>query len=216
MDAYLIFDGQSSYVEVSDSPELSVATTGSLTISAWIRPDTLHFPMNEKGYVHWLGKGEDSHQEWTFRMYNDDTDRPNRISFYVFNSSGHIGVGSYFQDSVDIGEWIHVVGVAHGNATHIYRDGVLQDTDSYAGQIVPKHGPAPMRIATRDFHSWFQGGIAEVRVWKRALSDAEIAGLYRGNVPRTGLVAEYLFLAARDSAGTHHGVVTGAVCGTDS
>jgi hypothetical protein len=172
--------------------------------------------MNEKGYVHWLGKGESGQQEWTFRMYNDDTDRPSRISFYVFNLSGHIGVGSYFQGSVDVGEWIHVTGVAHGNATHIYRDGVLQDTDSYAGQITPKHGLAPLRIGTRDFGSWFQGAIGEVRIWKRALSDAEIGGLPQGSVPRTGLVAEYLFAAAHDSAGNHNGLAVGTVCGTDT
>lgn len=216
MDTYLVFDGQSAYVQVPDSSSLSVAKTGSLTVSTWMRPDTLYFSSNEKGYVHWLGKGESGRQEWTFRMYNDDTDRPNRISFYVFNPSGHIGVGSYSPEPVTAGDWIHVVGVADGSATHIYRDGVLQDSDSYAGQIVPQHGPAPMRIGTRDFQSWFQGAIAEVRVWDRALNDGEVSGLYGGTVPRSGLVAEYLFRAAQDSAGKHHGIAIGAVCGSDS
>ena len=51
-------------------------------------------------------------------MYNcttkDHPNRRNRISFYVFNPDGHLGVGSYFQDPVIQGEWIHVLGIADG------------------------------------------------------------------------------------------------------
>ncbi len=90
----LKFNGtKSDYVEISDDADFSVATTGSLSVSAWIRPDVLTFPNFEKsGYVHWMGKGEADQQEWTFRMYNETTTdvppRPNRISFYVFNFAG--------------------------------------------------------------------------------------------------------------------------------
>ena len=35
------FDGVTSYVEIDDSPDFSAATTGALTVSAWIRPATL-------------------------------------------------------------------------------------------------------------------------------------------------------------------------------
>ena len=33
------------YIEIPDSPDFSVATTGQLTVSAWIRPDVLTFPI---------------------------------------------------------------------------------------------------------------------------------------------------------------------------
>jgi hypothetical protein len=55
--SYLHFDGSQSYVEIPDSPAFSLTTTGSLTVSAWIRPEVLIFPVTEKGYVHWMGKG---------------------------------------------------------------------------------------------------------------------------------------------------------------
>src|SRR6266436_3279677 len=54
----LQFDGIRDYVEIADDADFSVATTGSLTVAAWIRPDVLTFPNAEStGYVHWMGKG---------------------------------------------------------------------------------------------------------------------------------------------------------------
>lgn len=138
MDSTLVFDGIDDYIEIPDSPDFSVATTGQLSVSAWIRPDTLTFPIAEStGYVHWLGKGERGQREWVFRMYNEQTTdkppRPNRISFYVFNLAGGEGIGSHFQEPVTVGEWIHVVGTADGEVTSIYKNGEFKDCDRYTG-----------------------------------------------------------------------------------
>jgi hypothetical protein len=118
---YLMFNGIDDRVEGSSSPLFSVATTGALTVSVWMMPQVLTFSHSVKGYVHWLGKGtgfgNSGQQEWTFRMYNlvNDANRPNRISFYVFNPEGRLGVGSYFEDPDDpvvAGRWMHFTGVA--------------------------------------------------------------------------------------------------------
>ena len=98
----LLFDGQQTHVEIPDSEDFSVST-GGLTVSVWMRPDVLTFPIEEgEGYVHWLGKGEAGKQEWTFRIYGADTTAPadtnnpdgptrsGRVSFYVFNPDGHL------------------------------------------------------------------------------------------------------------------------------
>src|SRR5262247_1601929 len=59
VDSVLVFDGIDDYIEIPDSPDFSVATTGQLTVSAWIRTDVLTFPIAQStGYVHWMGKGE--------------------------------------------------------------------------------------------------------------------------------------------------------------
>ena len=104
-DIYLRFDGIDDYVEIPSSDDFSVSKTGELTVSAWLKPDVLDFPNSEgTGYVHWMGKGDAGQQEWVLRMYSlDNTEtppRPNRISFYVFNPQGGLGVGSHFQDPV--------------------------------------------------------------------------------------------------------------------
>jgi hypothetical protein len=208
----LLFNGTSTYIEVPDSVDFSASTTGALTVAAWMRPDALQFPNEEgEGYVHWLGKGESGQQEWTFRMYGQDNTvgRANRISFYVFNLQGGLGVGSYVQEPVVAGTWIFIVGVLDGTNVLIYKDGVLKKSDSYAGKITPQHGDAPLRVGTRDFASFFLGSIREVRVWNRALSDSEVLALYGGSVPQDGLEAEFLLTndIAPDTADSHTGVI---------
>lgn len=229
----LQFNGIDNYMEVPNSSDFSVATTGALTVSAWMRPDVLDFPNAEgSGYVHWMGKGQSGaggpQHEWVFRIYNLDNseNRPNRISFYVFNLSGGEGIGSYFQDPVAAGEWIHVTGVADSERTYIYKNGVYRKCDQYRGVgdgscqkytpdrwIQPQAGTAPVRIGTRDLHSFFQGAIAGVRMWNRALAADEIAALYQaGVVPQDGLIAEYLLNqdVAPDTQGVHNGSIYGA------
>jgi hypothetical protein len=67
---YLRFSGDGQYVEIPSAPDLSFGRDG-LTISAWLRPETLDFSKTEgSGYVYWLGKGERNQQEWALRMYS--------------------------------------------------------------------------------------------------------------------------------------------------
>ncbi len=39
-DIYLRFNGIDNYVEIPSSDDFSVSTSGELTVSAWLRPDT--------------------------------------------------------------------------------------------------------------------------------------------------------------------------------
>jgi hypothetical protein len=185
-DVYLEFNGRDADVEIPRIAGYSVSTTGELTISAWLRPDTLNFPSIERNsdYIHWLGKrdrsGDEGNHEWAFRMYNHcdplgSPFRPNRISFYLFNRHGGLGVGSY-------GKWIHVVGVADRSRTDLYKDDQYIRCDTYHA---PAQGPCeihcqvsqpefasryrsagrarPLRLGTKDFGSFFEGGVRVVR-----------------------------------------------------
>lgn len=187
------FDGGREYLQVADSAALSPATRGLLTLEAWMRPDVVTFP-GEGGsshYVHWMGKGEPGNHEYVARFYSkDDPDRPNRISGYLFNSSGGKGAGAYFQERVRAGKWIHYVFVINADAksgtypngySKIYRDGVLKKTVdlSYRGSaVVPTKGNAPLRVATRDGGSFFNGAIGKVAVYTKELSGKRIAAHY--------------------------------------
>src|SRR5260370_16996889 len=109
-------------MEIADKADLSVGSTGQLSVSAWIRPDVLTFPVSQStGYVHWMGKGEIGQHEWAFRMYNVDTSdippRLNRISFYVFNFDGGQGIGSPFQDPLQAAPMIHLFPLSHAHKT---------------------------------------------------------------------------------------------------
>jgi concanavalin A-like lectin/glucanase superfamily protein len=214
----LQFDGAKDYVEIPDDIGFSVATTGNLTVAAWMRPDVLTFPNAEStGYVHWMGKGGPNQQEWTFRMYNETTTdippRPNRISFYVFNPLPGKGVGSYFQEPVQVGEWMHVTGIADDQNVLIYKNGVFKKSESYSGIITPQHGAAPLRIGTRDFNSFFLGAIRGVRIWNRALTAAEVQMVASHSIPQDGLVADYRLDqdVAIDTSHLHNGRIVGGL-----
>lgn len=229
---YLSFNGSNQYVEVPSSREFSVSRDG-LTVSAWMMPDTLTFPRSEgSGYVFWMGKGDRGRQEWAFRMYNrtnkENPPRPNRISFYVFNPEGGLGVGSYFQDPVIVRQWIQVTAVVDGHRVSIYRNGAFQRCDEFQGGatdgvcqahpevIHPTMSDAPMRFGTRDLRSFFKGGLSDIRIWDRALSASEVRAVYekRGSV-RNGLVAEFPLnegegTTAHDTVRHHDGRIVGA------
>ena len=178
----LEFDGDGDYVEIDDANQFS---PGAFSISLWIKPATGSFQgMNSEGYVHFLGKaspwGGGRQVEYKFRIYNasNSANRPNRISFYVFNLTGGWGVGSYFQDSIDHGnEWIHVVGVYDGRYTYIYKNGSRRDRDD-ASSMNAQNGTAPLRIGTGENSGHFTGSIDEVMVYDRALSASEIQEIY--------------------------------------
>ncbi|MFJ8885568.1 LamG-like jellyroll fold domain-containing protein [Streptomyces sp. NPDC102402] len=191
-DPATLFDGTSTqYVEVPDSDLLSVSTTGALTIEAWLRPDTLVFPRTEgSGYVHWLGKltyATVNQCEWVARIYSaDNTEgRVNRVSGYAFNPAGGLGAGSYFQDPLRPGEWIHyalvITTAPNGPArppgsTRIYRDGQLRDSDALADyDIVPGNTTSPLRVGSAALRSFFLGGIGKVAVYPRELTAARLA-----------------------------------------
>ena len=173
-------------------------------------------------------------------MYNhhdplDTPPRPNRISFYLFNPKGGLGVGSFVQVPVHKGKWIHLVGVADSTRTYFYRDGQYIRCDTYSGpqqgpceihfqdpdktvQLVidPQAGPAPLRLGTKDLGSFLEGGLTRVRLWNRALSAAEVLDLYSAdNAPQDGLVGEFLLNAdtgptAIDSAQGNNGTIVNA------
>ena len=194
-DNAAVLDGNSQYAEVADDDSLSASTTGQLTIEAWLRPDVLEFPSNEMaGYVHWLGKGTTSQHEYVSRIYSltNSDNRPNRISGYAYNISGGLGVGSYFQDILTAGQWIHYVLVINTTAsdsypygyTKIFKNGILRAQDSLASlNIVPQNGTAPLRIGTRDLGSYLLGAIGKVAVYNHELDSYKINQHYQNMVP---------------------------------
>jgi hypothetical protein len=194
------YDGVDEFLTIPDSSKLSVPRTGVLTVEAWLRPDTAQFPDGEgdgDGYVHWLGKGTPGEHEYAGRMYSQQNadGRPSRISAYAFNRSGGLGAGSYFQDAVRVGEWLHVAFVINTKDrpqgyptgyTKIYKDGQLRDQDALAQySIVPTDGAAPLRVGTRDLSSYFQGAVGKVAVYDRELTPAELLARYEIMCGRT-------------------------------
>lgn len=190
-DAAIAFNGIDQYFTIPDHDDLEVTSSGIMTIEAWMRPDTLQFIHEQSsGYVHWMGKGESGQHSWAARMYSytNSENRPNRISGYSFNLAGGLGAGSYFQDAVSVGEWIHYTLVINTvdvsssfptGYTKLYKNGVLRDQDSLSGyNIIPGNGTAPIRIGTRDMASFFEGAVGKVALYNYELTEEQLLHHY--------------------------------------
>lgn len=186
------FNGAGAHMSFPNSDAYSVPTTGALTVEYWMRPSRLQFDRDEgSGYVYVLGKGRPGGHEWYGRMYSEENSegRPNRISGYAFNPEGGLGAGSYFQDRVRTGEWIHVTLVINNRArssayptgyTKIYKNGVLRDTDSLSGyDIRPRASSSPLRIGTGYLDSYFAGSVGHVAFYNRELPARRVAAHHR-------------------------------------
>jgi hypothetical protein len=187
------FNGRGQYLQVPSAAGLSVTHSGCVTVEAWIRPKTLQFPDEQgTGYVYVLGKGTTNEQEYALRIYSLSNSevpvRPNRISAYVFNLSGGLGSGSYFQDKVQADAWVMITFAIndkpsaswpHGSVA-IYKDGILRGQVSITQfDVTPQAGSAPLRIATRDLKSYFEGAIGKVALYDYILSANQILATYR-------------------------------------
>jgi hypothetical protein len=112
-------------------------------------------------------------------MYNDSStdSRPKRMSFYLFNDSTGVGIGSYFQDILVDDEWIFVVGVVNGTHTQIWKSGSLRDSDLYTNMIFPNNTFANLHFGGQidgDIN-FFNGSLDELRIYNRSLTSVEIA-----------------------------------------
>jgi len=187
-DNATVFNGAGQYMQAADANDLSVTNTGKITIEAWMRPDVNNFSDTQSSsepFVYWMGKGVAGQHEYTFRMYNKNSDRPNRISAYSYNLSGGLGAGSYFQDTVTPGQWIFVTAQINVSAgtVNIWKNGVRRDQDLLSGyNIHPSNGTAPLRIGTRDLMSYFKGGMGKVAVYDTILTSAQINAHYHAMV----------------------------------
>jgi hypothetical protein len=73
---------------------------------------------------------------------------------------------------------------------HIYKNGVHRLGPPSPGtlysnplfNIVPAHGTAPLRLGTRDFGSFFLGGLDEVAIYPRVLSAGEVLDNHRNGI----------------------------------
>ena len=185
----------SACITIPDNDDFSVTTTGELTISLWLSESVPNF--QSAGLVNVMGKGDVGEYEWSLFMYQRDwTDRSQRVSFYVDNPKGGLGSGSYTQKPVAVNDWVHITAKVDNQYTYIYRNGVLAGKDPYKGpdayvEIFPQNGGKPVRIGTRDFGTWFQGRIDELRISNVSRSSEYISASYQSdmdNLVRFGAV----------------------------
>jgi glucose/arabinose dehydrogenase len=205
----LSFDGVDDWVTVSDADALDL-TTG-MTLEAWVFPTV-------------------ALSGWRAVIQKE---QPGGVAYYLYASSrnnARPGTGVYIggeqilygDNPLAANTWTHLAATFDGTTQRLYVNGVEVASRAQTGSIETSTGP--LRLGGHSvWGEFFQGYIDEVRVYNRALGQAEIqndmntpVGGAPGPVPPSGLVAAYGFnegsgtVAADASGNSRTGTLSGA------
>ncbi len=156
-DAQFYFNGD-NYIEAHSYK--GITGGASRTVEAWIKTTVIG-----KEIVSW---GRDAvGEKWLLRLDNSGKLRVEVNSGYQVGST-----------AVNDGEWHHVVAVQNGSSTSqisLYVDGQLETIATTGVRVINTGSALNVRITKGHHNFMWDGNIAEVRIWSKALSANEIA-----------------------------------------
>lgn len=171
----ITFDGFSNYASPGNQTNLNI--TDSLTIEAWINPNSFAFNSANNSIVckHGWSSGEGGfvlrcggNGELSFNIAGLDVNQIPTSWKEVLSPT----------NALTLGTWTHVAGSYDGQNLKLFINGVEQNSVAFAGSIVASPNypltlgklSDPNQFASR----FFDGKIDEVRIWHRALPAAEL------------------------------------------
>lgn len=174
----------SGYATADNSTQLQSDYT---TISFWVKPNSLP----GSGEVYLLSNGG-WQERWKISLPSHG-----KPVFTTYATTCCSDMDSGDGNELLVGAWKHVVMVHDGTNDKIFMNGVLVNQKSSTGALHKTRYPLGIGYDPIDNGSFFDGSLDDVRVYNRALSDAEVAALYAAqnqapSVPGT-LVAHYPF-----------------------
>lgn len=172
----LSFDGVNDSVTINDAADLDL-TTG-MTLEAWVSPTA------QNGAETVLFKEmTGAHAYLLYSYASSPAGQPTtsvRRAGTNFAASGTA--------TIPVNVWTHVAATYDGAALRLYVNGALVGTTALTGSIDATTGP--LRIGGNSVRGeWFNGLIDEIRVYRRALSQAEVqsdmnTGVGAATIPR--------------------------------
>ena len=151
----LSFDGADDVVNCGSGPLLDLRDT--ISLSLWIKPNGV--PTGEVGLA-----GKDT-ESYVLTYYHDQ-----KVWWYI--GSG----GNSAKYYVPPDQWSHVVGTFDGAKLRLYRDGALVAEKDSACTSIPAAGD--FLIGNADLRGFFNGEMADVKVYRRPLSAEEVEKQY--------------------------------------
>ncbi|MCX8016044.1 MAG: prepilin-type N-terminal cleavage/methylation domain-containing protein [Patescibacteria group bacterium] len=162
----LSFDGMDDYVDCGTSTVFDM-NTNDFTIAVWARAIS---GISRRGIINkggWSGsvKGYAIQQAYT---------PANKYYFVVMDDTGYKGVPTSLLETWD---WSFIVGKKTTNHIEVWTNGM--NSSAYDTTINSLSNPIkPFEIGKSATTEFFNGLIDEVRIYNRALSEAEIKALY--------------------------------------
>lgn len=183
----LKLDGAGGHVEIPSSEALDKVQAESYSLAAWFKPGNVP-PGTESDNT--ARYGIVLKAGWhTGLSYNNE--RQFVMEHWLAPAAGGeepvwAGAGTW-EDSIDPGKWVHLAGVVDRKAglTRLYVNGELRNSAEWeANKASRDPGKTPWRVGIGSpgapKWSWpAKGLIDDVRIYKKALTDAEVAALYK-------------------------------------
>jgi hypothetical protein len=166
----LELDGELDYIDCGNSESLNL--TDAVTVSAWVRTvDAGESAEQLGGQNHYISK---------YDSYGIKH-RTNLLIFWIYDGgwlATRISIDATFN-----GEWHHVVGTYDGTILKTYVDGKMEGDLAHEGSIATNDLNVLIGNNPGDDTQKLQGGIDEVYIYNRALSDAHVQDLLAGVAP---------------------------------
>jgi len=178
------------HVQLPNSDALDKVQADSYSLAAWFRPDSVPPGTESDNNARF---GILVKEGWhTGLSYNNE--KQFVMEHWLAPAAGGddpvwAGAGTW-EDSCDAGKWYHVAGVVDrkAGATRLYLNGELKNSAEWeANKPSRDPGKSPWRVgvASPEAKKWAwpaKGLIDDVRIYKKALSDAEVTALYKEGV----------------------------------
>lgn len=168
VDGALVFNGKDTAVTVADAEELRI--TGDMTVAFWVRKKA-----SGGDWQRLVGKGDEkirNYGVWT----GGGEGGGNKVLFQQYDAGAQTVLQLFSEKSLKPGQWHHVAAVLEGDRATIYLDGAKDAAGTRTG--TPGTSNAPLTIGYASLHAWFAGSMDDVRLYRRALSADEVAGLF--------------------------------------
>ncbi len=151
-------------------------TCGSMTVAMWVKAQSF-----DKRWHVVISKGE----AWNLNLLN----MKDGTALFNFTYTGVIGSGSHQKNAItanatiESDNWYHLTAVYDGTRMHLYVNGRLENSGRAFGAIVDNEYPVVVGENWENVYHEFNGLIDDVRIYRYALSAAEVEALYNGHGP---------------------------------
>jgi len=163
------FDGNGDYIILPESDAFT-SIDREITVSAWVYPNSLDF---ETGLIH-------RDRFWRLFFYSDGT-----VVGNIFDENGSENrTGS--STKAPLNQWSLVAFTYDRQNIHVYVNGEHSGQLSYPVVRIGQENISSIPVIGKGFgnsQNYFDGIIDDIRIYDRALTDAEMAELYRDKDP---------------------------------
>ena len=170
----VMFNGKKDSIDFGRSTALRLS--GSMTISAWIKPSS--FPRDDAAIVSQFQGG------FGYQLDTTVDEGPRTVGFKLTNVCGEL-MARYGATPLAVNTWYHAAGVydAGARTLHVYLNGRLDDGPLRGVVTGTQHSSrSAVYVGRRSDQAGFEfaGAIEDVRIYSLALTNAEIAAVMQG------------------------------------